>query len=124
MAAVDSSTLIALFQGDTGPDLDILKNAITAGDVVLPPVVLAEILCDPKLPEQHRATMLALPMLDLLPNYWQRTGATRATLLKRGLRARLADALIAQSCIDHDVALITRDRDFRNFAKHCGLKLA
>jgi len=23
-----------------------------------------------------------------------------------------------------DVALITRDKDFRHFAKHCGLKLA
>jgi predicted nucleic acid-binding protein len=40
------------------------------------------------------------------------------------LRARLPDALIAQSCIDHDVALITRDRDFRYFAKYCGLRLA
>jgi predicted nucleic acid-binding protein len=36
----------------------------------------------------------------------------------------LGDALIAQSCIDHDVPLITRDTDFRHFAKHCGLKLA
>jgi len=32
--------------------------------------------------------------------------------------------LIAQACIDNDVALITRDADFRHFAKHCGLKLA
>jgi hypothetical protein len=31
---------------------------------------------------------------------------------------------IAQSCIDADVKLITRDRDFRHFATHCGLKLA
>jgi predicted nucleic acid-binding protein len=40
------------------------------------------------------------------------------------LKAKVADALIAQSCIDHDVALITRDRGFRHFAKHCGLRLA
>ena len=26
--------------------------------------------------------------------------------------------------IDHDLPLITRDADFRHFAKHCGLKLA
>jgi predicted nucleic acid-binding protein len=36
----------------------------------------------------------------------------------------LADALIAQSCIDHEISLIARDGDFRHFAKHCGLKLA
>jgi predicted nucleic acid-binding protein len=43
--------------------------------------------------------------------------------LARGIKAPLADALICQSCLDHDAALITRDRDFRPFAKHCGLKL-
>jgi predicted nucleic acid-binding protein len=124
MAAVDSSTLIALFEDDPGPDLEILKSALIAGDVVLPPVVLTEMLSDFRLPERHRTTLLSLPLLDLLPEYWQRVGATRASVLKHGLRARLADALIAQSCIDHDVALITRDRDFRHFAAHCGLKLA
>ncbi len=35
---------------------------------------------------------------------------------------RMADALIAQSCLDHDVALVTRDRDFRNFARAAGLR--
>jgi hypothetical protein len=43
--------------------------------------------------------------------------------MRKGLRAKTADALIAQSCIDHDVALIARDRDFRHFVRHCGLKL-
>jgi predicted nucleic acid-binding protein len=123
MAAVDSSTLIALFADEPGPDLEVLKSALIAGDIVLPPVVLAEVLSDPKLPDRHRATLLSLPLLDLLPDYWQRAAATRAIILKRGLRARLADTLIAQSCIDYDVALIARDRDFRHFAKHCGLRL-
>ena len=124
MLAVDSSTLIAFVQGDTGPDQQVFRAALLASDVVLPPVVLAEVLCDAKLPDRHRTTVLTLRVLDLLPDYWQRTAATRAILLGQGLRARLADALIAQACIDHDVALITRDRDFRHFAKHCGLKLA
>jgi len=38
-------------------------------------------------------------------------------------RARLADTLIAQSCLDHDVALVTRDGDFRHFARVARLKL-
>jgi predicted nucleic acid-binding protein len=37
---------------------------------------------------------------------------------------RLADTLIAQSCIDHHVPLITRDVDFRHFAKLGMLVLA
>jgi predicted nucleic acid-binding protein len=72
----------------------------------------------------HRGALRELPVLDVLPDYWIRAAANRATLMSRKLRARLADALIAQSCIDHDIALITRDGDFRHFAKHCGLKLA
>jgi predicted nucleic acid-binding protein len=115
---------MSLFQDDTGSDLEALKAALIAGNVALPPVVLVEILSDPRLPARHRMTVLALPLLDLMPDYWRRAAATRATVLKCGLRARLADTLIAQSCIDHDGALITRDRDFRHFAKHCGLKLA
>jgi hypothetical protein len=45
-------------------------------------------------------------------------------LLLKGLKARLADALIAQCCIDADVPLIARDSDFRHFKRWCGLKLA
>jgi len=29
-----------------------------------------------------------------------------------------ANALIAQSCLDHNVALVTNDRDFRHFEEH------
>jgi predicted nucleic acid-binding protein len=35
----------------------------------------------------------------------------------------LGDALVAQSCIDEDVPLLTRDRDFRAFAQAAGLNL-
>jgi predicted nucleic acid-binding protein len=48
----------------------------------------------------------------------------RRRILARGLKAPLADALICQSCLDHDMALVTRDGDFKNFARHGGLKLA
>jgi predicted nucleic acid-binding protein len=65
-----------------------------------------------------------IPLLEVDKDYWLRAADTRKKILSRKLRARLADTLIAQSCIDHDVALITRDVDFRHFAKHCGLKLA
>jgi len=56
-------------------------------------------------------------------DYWERAGRARAILRKLKLKARTADALIAQSCIDHDVPLLTRDKDFEVYAKHCGLKL-
>jgi predicted nucleic acid-binding protein len=124
MVAVDTSTLIAFIQGDTGPDIDVFEANLPSGNVLLPPVVLSEALSEPKLPAQLRAVILALPLLDLRGGYWLRTADSRAKLLTHKLRARLPDALIAQSCIDHDVPLITRDQDFRHFAKYCGLQLA
>lgn len=124
MAAVDSSTLIAFIGGDQGDDVALFVAKAAAGGIALPPAVLAEVLSDPRLPDEHRRVILELPLLAVLDGFWLRVAAIRAVLLSRRLRARLADALIAQSCIDHDVALITRDRDFRHFADHCGLKLA
>jgi hypothetical protein len=38
-------------------------------------------------------------------------------------KVRLGDALIAQSCIDQGIPLITRDRDFRAFAVAANLNL-
>jgi predicted nucleic acid-binding protein len=124
MAAVDSSTLIAFIQGDRGPDVELFEASLATADIVLPPVVVSEVLSEPQLPARHRAAILALPMLELSAGYWLRAAETRAILLRRKLRARLPDALIAQACIDNDVALINRDSDFRHFARYCGLKLA
>ncbi len=68
--------------------------------------------------------ILALPVLAVIEGYWERAGLLRRRVLARGHKAPLAGALISQSCLDHDVALATRDGDFKFFARHCGLKLA
>ena len=124
MAAVDTSTLIAFIQGDRGADVEKFEARLLSSDVTLPPVVLTELLFEPHLPAQHRAVIVDLPVLELSDDFWIRAAATRALLLAKRLRARLPDTLIAQSCLDNDVALITRDTDFRHFARHCGLRLA
>ncbi len=123
MVAVDSSTLIAYLAGDGGPDIEALDQALMGQRACLPPVVVSELLSASKLARNLEATLAAMPVLELADGFWARAGRTRRVLAARGIRAPLADALICQSCIDHDVALITRDRDFRPFAKHCGLKL-
>ncbi|HYX22352.1 MAG TPA: PIN domain-containing protein [Thermoanaerobaculia bacterium] len=62
-------------------------------------------------------------MLEVTEGYWERAGLLRGRVLAGRRRARLADTLIAQACLDHDVPLITRDSDFRNFAQRSELKL-
>jgi predicted nucleic acid-binding protein len=122
--ALDTSSLIAFLGGERGQDVEALDHALDSGQAALPPVVLTEVLSVPDLDEQVSRLVLALPVLELHPGYWERAAATRAAVLGRKLGARLADTLISQSCIDHRVPLITRDKDFAHFARHAGLILA
>lgn len=124
MIAVDTSTLVAYLAGEDDDDTAKLDQSLIAQVLFLPPVVLTEVLSDPKLSPSVRSRLQALPLLSIHPGYWMRAGALRAKLLGLKVKARVGDALIAQSCIDHDVPLITRDVDFRHFAKHAKLSLA
>lgn len=123
MIAVDTSSLIAFLEGRAGPDVELVDVAFARRQAVLPPVVLTEVLSDPGLGDDLRATLHDLPILETVDGFWQRAGALRAAVLKTGRKARIADALIAQSCLDHQVPLITRDRDFRHFARLARLEL-
>jgi predicted nucleic acid-binding protein len=121
--AVDTSTWIAFLQGDSGEDVDLLDRALQDRQVLMPPVVLTELLSDPKLSSEVSDTLSELPLLDILPEFWQRAGRLRAQVLAKRRKARLGDALIAQNCIDHAIPLLTRDQDFRAFAEAAGLDL-
>jgi predicted nucleic acid-binding protein len=70
------------------------------------PVVLTELLSDPRLPSEVAETLIL-----------------RAKAIAKRRKARLGDALIAQTCIDRGIPLLTRGRDFRAFADAAGLDL-
>lgn len=123
MIALDTSSVIAFLQGDSGADTIQVDMAFALKQAVLPPVVLTEMLSDPKLKGNVVDLLLQIPTLELSSGFWERAGRNRAKVLAKGYKARVADALIAQACIDHRVPLITRDQDFRHFASLCGLKL-
>lgn len=123
MIAADTSTWIAFLEGESAEDVEILSMALADRQVVMAPAVLTELLSDPELPAAAARTLSEVPMIDIDPGYWQRAGRLRAQILARNRKARLGDALIAQCCIDGDVSLITRDRDFRAFVGAAGLKL-
>ena len=126
MIAIDSSSWIAFFshREPDGDDTALVESALADRQACLPPVVLSELLSDPNLPRNVGALLSQLPVLDADPAFWERAGQLRAKLISRNHRARLADTLIAQSCIDHGVRLVTRDEDFRNFARIGRLRLA
>lgn len=123
MIALDTSSIVAYLAGDAAPDTEAADAALEHKSAALPPVVLTELLSASNLQRAGREVLLALPLLELTDGYWERAGLLRARLRTHGFKARLADVLIAQSCLDHGVGLITRDRDFRHFSKHAGLRL-
>ena len=123
MLCLDTSSVIAYLQGASGTDVAAVEQALADQVGVLAPVTVAELLSDPWLRHDARRALLGLPLLPLLDGYWERAGFLRAKLLRHGAKAKPADTLIAQTCLDHRATLITRDRDFRAFVRFGGLRI-
>jgi predicted nucleic acid-binding protein len=123
MIAADTSTWVAFLEGGAGEDVQLLDTALEDRQVVMVPVVLTELLSDPNLPSGVAETLSEVPSIEIASGYWQRAGGLRAKVLAKRRKARLGDALIAQSCSDGGVPLLTRDRDFRAFVEAAGLDL-
>jgi predicted nucleic acid-binding protein len=123
MIAADTSTWVAFLEGAKGEDAELLDRALQERQVLMVPAVLTELLSDPALPSSVAGTLSDVPMIEIEAGFWRRAGALRAKVLSKRRKARLGDALIAQTCADRGVALITRDRDFRAFVGAAGLNI-
>jgi glutamate-5-semialdehyde dehydrogenase len=80
--------------------VDGVDAALAHSQACLPPVVLSEVLSDPKLPQRLEQALLQIPVLTLKAGYWERAGRLRALAIRGGHKAKLADTLIAQACLD------------------------
>jgi predicted nucleic acid-binding protein len=121
--AIDTSSCVAYLSGASGKDVIAVEMVFAERQACLPPAVLAELLSDPRLPGRVAGLFRELPLLAVTDRYWERVGLLRSRLIARGRRAPLADSLIAQSCLDHDVPLVTRDADFGQIARITALRL-
>jgi hypothetical protein len=119
---LDTSSLQRYLAGILGRDTKAVADAVARDEAYLPPVVVTEALSNPSLDDRGIARIRALPVLRLSEGYWIRTGEMRADLIRQQRKAKLGDALIAQTCLDYDAPLITYDDDFDNFVD-LGLKL-
>jgi len=123
MIAADTSTWVAYLQGDKAEDTNLLERGLADKQVLMPPAVLTELLSDPKIPAHTAEVLAMLPLIDVESGYWHRAGKMRSKAVAKRRKARLGDALIAQSCIDRGIPLLTRDRDFKAFAEAENLDL-
>jgi len=123
MICLDTSSMIAYLQGVKGKDVNLIDQALMDQVVAFSPVTVTELLSASNLSSHLRETLLAIPMLSIQEGFWERAGLLRAKVLAKGSKAKLADTLIAQSCLDHEVPLVTRDQDFHVFKKFARLHL-
>jgi predicted nucleic acid-binding protein len=120
--ALDTSSLAHYLAGSKGRDIEAVDVALVQSQACLPPVVLSELLSDPARPRALEVALLRIPLLSIQDGFWERSGRLRSRVIARGHKAKLADTLIAQACIDHEVPLVTRDADFKRFVAE-GLRL-
>lgn len=115
--------MIAFLEGETGREVDLIDQALMDQVGVFSPIVVTELLSDPKLSTSVRKIILEIPVLPITEEFWERAGQLRAKMIHRKHKAKLAKTLIAQNCLDHQIPLVTRDNDFSHFTKVSALKV-
>ena len=130
MILVDSSVWIDFFNGARSAQADRLAELLedAAAPIGLPDLVLFEVLRGFRHERDYQAARRALASLPVI-DIGGESQAMRAAALYRSLRARGAtvhspvDVLLAAYCIEHDHALLHRDRDFDLLESLHGLKV-
>jgi predicted nucleic acid-binding protein len=104
-----------------------LVRAIEAGEELLTTgLVLQELLQGFSGPRDRRQILdrfAALPLL--VPDRRDHVEAAelKNKCRRRGIQIGTIDALLAQLCLRYDLTMLTTDKDFRDIAGHCALKL-
>ncbi len=117
MICADTSVWVAFLNGDDHEQVNKFAHALRSNILGMAPAVLSELISFPGIDLSDIKLMTELPFIDLKEGYWHRVGESRREILKQGLKARLADAHIAQSCMDSEIPLLAIDQDFRHFTQ-------
>lgn len=83
MIAVDTSSFIGFLNNDDGKDVPLIADIFKNRQLILPPIVVSELLSNPKLPAHLVVIIKQIPLLAITYGYWERTGEIRATIIKR-----------------------------------------
>ena len=125
---VDTSVWsLALRRDDDSSRAEVaaLRQALLGDDLVVTTgLVLQELLqgfAGPKAPDRIVERFSSLTLVQPDRDDHIAAAALRNTCRRGGVQLGTIDALIAQLCIRHDLALLTTDNDFTQAAAHCTL---
>ncbi len=119
----DTSIWIEHFLGKPGDDLELFRIALNEGRVVMAPVVLSELLSSTEMTSDIEKVLSEMPFASPTSIFWRGAGKLRGQLAKHGMNASLADCLVMQSCLEHDLPLLTRDKGIKKFSNKAKLRL-
>lgn len=123
VVVVDTSVWIDFFAGRTTERLD---DALRAGLVLLPPIVVAELLSGASPSGRDRlldfVTHLEIGGAPLA--HWVAVGDLRSMLKRRGVSVSTPDAHVAQCAIERDALLLSHDAIFSRIAGLTSLRVA
>lgn len=128
MIAVDTSVWIDLFRGTPTAEVDILAPLVRRGRALVGDLVLCELLQGLRTQREVILVEDALAAFQVVPMVGARVARHAAANYRtlRGLDVtvrKTVDLLIATWCLDNDVPLLHRDRDFDPFETYLGLRI-
>jgi predicted nucleic acid-binding protein len=118
MILIDTSAWVEFFR-DRAPVASLVDEALANGEAAV---------CGPIETEMRRGLLNQRERRKVLPllqgchwlstpeNLWLEAGELGYALRRRGVTPKTFDLLIATHALAHDVALLTRDRDFRHMS--------
>ena len=129
MLVVDSSVWIDFFNDVDSPATELLQSLLDHGEVrlVVPDLVLFEVLRGFRFESEYRQARILLQSLSVEPTASTELALAGAqhyrSLRSQGITVRSSiDVLVASFCIEHDYALLHRDRDYDAFEHRRGLR--
>jgi predicted nucleic acid-binding protein len=128
MILVDTSVWIDYFNGQITPETTALDKLLSQEEIIMCDIILAEVLQGFRSDQDFEAAQLALQKINqvsmLNPDLAVRSARNFRLLRKAGMTIRkTVDCFIATYCIENQVELLTRDRDFGPFEQHLGLRV-
>ena len=108
-------------------EVQALTRAIEAGEtIVTTGLVLQEILqgiSGPKARTEILDRFSAIPLLVPDRDDHIQAADLRNRCRRTGIQIGTIDALLAQLCVRHDLVMLSTDKDFKQVARQCALKL-
>lgn len=115
LVLVDTSVWIEFFNRPLSREAQMVKELLEADRVALAGAVLTELIHGARSPKERELlarTLSILPFLEPDREDWLRAGFLLNDLRGRGLTLPVTDAILAQLCLRHRLALFSLDHHF------------